>query len=132
MAISSVGSTITGAGAASVSGVIKTISFGSMSTAAIDTTSITSTFKSYVMGMFDGGTITVSCFAENGSSKPDLPTSGSTTPLAFVITLGTGAGSNIFTFDAYLLSTTLSAGIDEAVTVEYSLRVSGAITVTIT
>jgi hypothetical protein len=51
MAISSVGSTITGAGATSVSGVIKSISFGGSSTSAIDVTSISATFKTYVMGM---------------------------------------------------------------------------------
>lgn len=132
MAISSVGSTITGVGATSVSGNIKSISFGGMSTASIDVTDVTSTYKSYVMGMNDYGTITVSCFAQNGLNKPDLPTAGLTTPLAFVITMGTGTGSNIYTFSAYLSATSMSAGIDEAVSVEYTLRVSGAITFTVT
>lgn len=133
MAISSVGSTITGAGAASVSGVIKSISFGGSSTASIDVTGITSTFKAYVMGMAEYGTITVSCFADGAAgSKPDIPTAGLTTPLAFVITMGTGSGSNIYTFSAYLQSTSMSAGIDEAVTVDYTLRISGAVVVTIT
>ena len=132
MAISSVGSTITGAGATSVSGVIKSISFGGSSTSAIDVTSITATFKTYVMGMADWGTITVSCFAENSTAKPDMPTAGLTTPLAFVITMGSGSGSNIYTFNAYLQSTSMSAGIDEAVTVDYTLRISGAVVVTVT
>ena len=132
MAISSVGSTITGTGAASVSGVIKSISFGGSSTAAIDVTGITSTFKSYVMGMAEFGTITVSCFAENGAAKPDLPTAGLTSPSAFVITMGTGTGSNIYTFSAYLQSTSMSAGIDEAVTVDYTLRISDGVVVTLT
>lgn len=132
MAISSVGSTITGAGASSVSGVIKSISFGGSSTSAIDVTSITATFKTYVMGMADWGTITVSCFAENSTAKPDMPTAGLTTPLAFVITMGAGSGSNVYTFNAYLVSTSMSAGIDEAVTVDYTLRISGAVVVTVT
>ena len=132
MAISSVGSTITGAGATSVSGQIKSISFGGSSTSAIDVTSITATFKTYVMGMADWGTITVSCFAENSTAKPDMPTAGLTTPLAFVITMGSGSGSNIYTFNAYLQSTSMSAGIDEAVTVDYTLRISGAVVVTVT
>ena len=132
MAISSVGSTITGAGATSVSGQIKSISFGGSSTSAIDVTSITATFKTYVMGMAEWGTITVSCFAENSTAKPDIPTAGLTTPLAFVITMGSGSGSNIYTFNAYLQSTSMSAGIDEAVTVDYTLRISGAVVVTVT
>jgi len=131
MAISSVGSTITGAGATSVSGVIKSISFGGSSTASIDVTSITATFKTYVMGMADFGTITVSCFAENSTSRPDMPTAGLTTPLDFVITLGTGTGANRYTFSAYLQSASMSSGIDEAVTVDYTLRISDGMAVTL-
>lgn len=131
MAISSVGSTITGQGASKMSGVIKSISFGGQSTASIDTTSITSSFKSYVMGMNDNGTITVSCFAENGASRPDVPVGGMTTPDPFVITLGTGTGANVYTFNAYVQSTSMSAGIDEAVTVDYTLRISGAMAVSV-
>ena len=131
MAISSVGSTITGAGAVKMSGVIKSISFGGQSTASIDTTSITSAFKSYVMGMNDNGTIAISCYAESGSSRPDVPVGGMTTPDAFVITLGTGTGANVYTFNAYVQSASWSAGIDEAVTVDYTLRISGACTVSV-
>ena len=132
MAISSVGSTITGSGATSITGVIKSISFGGSSTTAIDVTSITSTFKTYVMGMADWGTITVSCFALSGSTdKPDMPTAGLTSTYDFVITMGAGAGRNIYTFNAYLVSTTMSAGVDEAVTVDYTLRISGAVAVTV-
>lgn len=60
-----------------------------------------------------------------------MPTAGLTTAIAFVITMGTGEGRNIYTFDAYLVSTTMSAGIDEAVTVDYTLRISGAVVVSI-
>lgn len=131
MAISSVGSTITGNGASKMSGVIKSISFGGQSTASIDVTSITSAFKTYVMGMNDNGTIAISCFAENGASRPDVPVGGMTTADPFVITLGTGVGRNIYTFNAYVQSASLSAGVDEAVTVDYTLRISGTVTVSV-
>lgn len=133
MAISSVGSTITGAGATLISGVIKSISFGGTSTSAIDVTGITSAFKTYAMGMVEGGTVTVSCFAEAGASRPDLPLAGNTDPAQFVIELGsnTTVGANVYTFLAYLQSASFSAGIDEAVTVDYTLRITGAVTYTV-
>jgi len=135
MPISSVGTVMYQGSAGTnpaVKGKIKSISVDGASTSAIDVTGISSQFKEYVCGMLDGGTITVSCFAEDNSSNvPDMVVAGDNTVTRYRILYG-GGGANGFTvaFDGYLTTTTLGASVDEAVTLEYKFRVSGHFEVT--
>jgi len=135
MAISSVGTVMYEGSIGTdpaVRGKIKSISVDGASATAIDVTSISSTFKEYVTGMLDGGTITVSCFAESGEENlPPLVVAGDNTVTTYRILFGSNQNQGFkVLFDGYLTSTTLGAAVDEAVTLEYKFRVSGAFTIT--
>lgn len=126
MALSSVG-TIFSAGATSISGDIKSISFGGVECTAIDVSIMSSTSKQYVLGMQDGGQVTVSAFALASGSKPDLPLAGTNVLLTFAVTFGAVTPSvqrPIATFRGYLSSCVMSAKIDEAITVDYTIRIA--------
>ena len=126
MAISSVGTIFT-AGQAGISGDIKSISFGGVSCTAIDVTLLSSTNKSYVLGMQDGGTVSISCFAKTGSDKPDLPLAGTNVLISFTVAFGPIVQSvtrPTASFRGYLMSVTMGANIDEAVTCDYEIRIA--------
>jgi len=135
MAISSVGTKMLQGGSgntSAVKGKIKSISVDGASATAIDVTSISSTFKEYVTGMLDGGTITVTCFAEDGATNvPPLVVAGDSIVETYRILFGlSGEQGFKVQFEGYLTSTTLGATVDEAVTLEYKFRVSGVFTIT--
>lgn len=92
--ISSVGSGFA-TGAGSIIGTITSISLGGISATEIDTTNITSTFKEYVLGTNDGGTVELGVNLIAGSLAT-LPTAGSSVPIAFNVRLGT-AGTAVTT-----------------------------------
>lgn len=92
--ISSVGSGFA-TGAGSIIGTITSISLGGISATEIETTNITSTFKEYVLGTNDGGTVELGVNLIAGSLAT-LPTAGSSVPIAFNVRLGT-AGTAVTT-----------------------------------
>lgn len=127
-AISSVGSKF---GTNTVVGTITAISLGGISTAEIDVTALSSTSKDYVMGTIDGGTVDVTVNLVAGSTI-DLPTAGDAVPTSFKLKFGThatGATVPVFTFEAYIQSVSVEAGVDAQVTASYTLRITGAISV---
>jgi hypothetical protein len=113
-------------------GRITGISFSGIAATEIDVTSLIDTGKTYVLGTSDPGTVEVTCNMERTEAF-DLPTSGDSTPSNFVIRFGpTGAGlaGPSVTFTGYLQSTSIEAAVDQAVTVTYTIRISGAVSVT--
>lgn len=126
-AVSSVGTAFTN-NAAAVSGIITAISIGGISTAEIDVTSLASTFKTYVMGTLDGGTVTVSVNHDSGTA-PDMPVAGNATPTAFTLRFGASGTGPTFTFDAYVQNLTTEAAVDAVVSGTYTLRISSNVTV---
>ena len=126
MAISSVGTVFT-TGQGGISGDVKSISFGGVSCTAIDVTLLSSTNKSYVLGMQDGGTVSISCFAKTSTDKPDLPLAGTNTLITFTVAFGPIVATQTrptATFRGYLMSVTMGANIDEAVTCDYEIRIA--------
>lgn len=124
MAISAYSTTfVTGAG--EIVGEITSISFSGVSATEIDVTSLTSTAKAYVLGTQDGGTVEITCFTTNAA--PTLPTSGDTSPTSFSVRFG--AAGPTFAFTGYIVSTALEASVDGAVQTTYSIRITGATTV---
>ena len=103
----------------------------SPSVAEIDVTGLTDTEKQYVTGTFDGGMVEVSCNVDLSTTVVQ-PTSGNATTTAFVVQFGKGAAT-IFVptwgFSGYIVKTTVNAEVDKQVTVNYSIQISGAITV---
>lgn len=126
-AISSVGSAFI-LGNTEILGTITGISMGGISTAEIDVTSLASTFKTYIMGTLDGGTITVSVDCIAGVSV-SMPLAGDATPSSFSIRFGTHAASPnqkpLFSFSGYIQNTAIEAGVDAQVKATYTIRVSG-------
>ena len=126
-AISSVGTAFI-LGAGDILGTITAISMGGISTAEIDVTSLASTFKTYIMGTLDGGTITVSVDLIAGTLV-SLPLAGDSTPTSFSIRFGTHAASPnqkpLFSFSGYIQNTTVEAAVDSQVKATYTIRVSG-------
>jgi hypothetical protein len=108
-------------------GEVTAISFSGISTAEIDVTKLNDTAKAYVLGTLDGGTVEVSCNAIN--SAITVPTSGDAVPENFIIRFGGNvAGNPKVTFTGYLQSVSIDASVDQQVTVTYSVRISGAVT----
>lgn len=129
-AISSVGSGfITG----SVIGSITAISFGGVSATEIDVTSIVSTFKEYVMGTVDGGTVDISVNL-NAGALATMPTAGASTPTLFNLRLGAynavaGQNSPALGFSAFIQKSSFDVGVDKQVTASYTLRISSLVTI---
>ena len=129
-AISSVGTSFT-TGDTVILGTITAISMSGMSAAEIDTTGISSTTKEFVLGTLDGGTVDITVNLVTGSLV-SMPTAGDGTPTAFVLKFGThaaGATVPVFSFSAYIQSSSVEAGVDQQVTANYTLRITGAVTV---
>lgn len=103
----------------------------SPSVAEIDVTGLSDTEKQFVTGTFDGGVVDVSCNVDLSTAVVQ-PTSGNATTTAFVVQFGKGA-AGIFvptwSFSGYIVKTTVNAEVDKQVTVNYSIQISGAITV---
>jgi hypothetical protein len=130
-AFSAYGSAFT-TGDSEVTGLITGISFSGIAATEIDVTSLTDAGKTYVLGTSDPGTVEVTCNMER-SAAFDLPVSGDSTPSNFVIRFGpNGAGlaGPSVSFTGYLQSTAIEAAVDQAVTVTYTIRISGSVTVT--
>lgn len=125
--------TLTGANQP-VKGEIQSISFSGITAAEIDVTMLTSTAKTYVLGTMDGGTVEVTAFMTGGAGvNPTLPVSGESSPTAMAVAFGNQDNGNDFVkvaFSAYVVNTAMEATVDSAVQVTYTLRISGAVTIT--
>lgn len=125
MAISAFNTTFS-VGSGDIVGEVTSISFSGVSAAEIDVTQLSDTAKKYVMGTMDGGTVEVTCFTT--AAAPVLPTSGDTSPTAFVLRFG--ATGPTVGFSGYVQNTALEAAVDGAVQTTYTLRITGSVTVT--
>lgn len=127
MALSSVGSTLTylvSATATPLVGELTAISFSGVSCAEVDTSNLSSSVKSFVLGTLDGGTVTATC---NFTAAPDAPVAGDKVVSAFTVTLG--ASGVVVTFSGYVSGFTIETGIDAVITVTYTIQVTGAVTI---
>ena len=108
-------------------GEVTAISFSGISAAEIDVTKLSDTTKTYVLGTLDGGTVEVSCNAINQAIT--VPTSGDAAPENFIIRFGGNvAGNPKVTFTGYIQNVSIDAAVDQQVTVTYTIRLTGAIT----
>lgn len=109
------------------------ISFSGIAATEIDVTALDSAAKTYVLGTRDNGTVEIAAFV-NRQNAPFLPVSGNSTPGLFSATLGDDqtVGSQYITVagGCYLQSTAIEGTVDNAVSVTYTFRLTGTITVT--
>ena len=137
--------TTTGSGGSTFTTVadVKSISLDGISIAEIDTSSISSTVKSFVGGTKDSGTISISLFAQ-AYAAAELGTAsnqGALNPYTyangadyrnFKIRFGpnTGTGGFELAFSGYVTSFNVSSAVDGAVEADLTVRVNGAFTST--
>lgn len=125
--ISSTGTTfLTGVG--DIIGEVTAISFSGVSAGEIETSNLSSSSKSYILGTVDGGTVEVTVNAIG--SVPSVLVAGDITPTAFTIRFG-GAGSAVgYTvgFSAFIQSIKAEAGVDQVIKNTYTLQISSAVT----
>lgn len=103
----------------------------SPSVAEIDVTGLSDTEKQFVTGTFDGGTVDISCNVDLSTAVVQA-TSGNSTTSAFVVQFGsgtTGVAVPTWSFSGYIVKTSVNAEVDKQVTVNYSIQISGAITI---
>lgn len=116
-----------------VKGEIQSISFSGISAAEIDVTALSDTAKQYVLGTMDGGTVEVTAFMTAGAGlNPTLPSSGNSTPTAMKVIFGNADGGKdgvTLAFDGYVQNTAMEAAVDGAVSVTYTIRITGPVTV---
>lgn len=99
------------------------------SASEIDTTSLDSTAKEFLVGLKDEGNFSFNANLVTG----DTPQSGlrtdrdNRTLRSFKITL-TDTSSTTLTFSAYVMQFSISGAVDDKVSVAVTLRVSGAVT----
>lgn len=130
MALSSYGSTVTIGGSA-VSELIS-ISIGGSSVAEIDVSTIDSATKSFTTGIEDGGTLTLEVFTPanyTGGIASLVPTAGTTSSSSVVMNLGSTGGAYITaTFDAMIVSHSITAAMDAGVRSSVTLKMTSTIT----
>ena len=124
MAISSTSTTFV-SGVGEIIGEVTAISFGGISATAIDTTLLSSTTKSYVLGTTDGGTVEITCNMIN--TVPTMPVSGDAVSTNYTVRFG--ATGPVVTFSGYISGTSFEASIDSQVITTYTIRITGAVTV---
>jgi len=109
------------------------VSFSGIAATEIDVTALDSGSKTYVLGTRDNGTAEVSAFV-NRTNAPYMPISGNSTPGLFTCALGDSqtSGSQYIAIagGCYLQSTAIEGSVDNAVSVTYTFRLTGTITVT--
>lgn len=107
------------------------INFDGATQAIIDTTSLTSTMKSFKVGTVDPGTISleVNLDEDDVSQKLLIAAASDQTVRSYLITYGsTTTGGCTISGLAFVTSFSIKAGIDTVLTASFSLKLSGAYT----
>jgi hypothetical protein len=127
MALSSYDTTIAAGG--STIGEVTNISVGGSSLVEIDTTDLTATNKTYLMGALEAGTLTIDFFAPANFSGFDaslMPTAGDSIATAFQISFA--GGDLVANFNGIATNLSISADQDGAVTASATIKLTSAIT----
>lgn len=106
-------------------GEVTNISVGGSSLVEIDTTSLTSQNKSFLMGALDAGTLTIDFFAPanfSGFSSVN-PASGSASPVNYSISFADGDLNA--SFPGICTNLSISAEQDGAVTASATVKITG-------
>ena len=113
-----------------IPGDITNISFSGFSATEIDTTALSSTGKTFVLGTRDPGTVTITTMCNTGAANlPPVPASGGGAQTYNVYFGGATTTGLKFIFSAYIISTTMDAAVDSAVGVTYTLQINGSVTI---
>lgn len=107
------------------------INFDGATQATIDTTSLTSTMKSFKVGTVDPGSITVEVNLDGDDTAQLLLQAAAIdqTGRSFLITYGAASGGGCtISGIAFVTAFSIKAGIDTVLTASFSLKLSGSYT----
>lgn len=122
--ISSTGTTFI-AGVGDIIGEVTAISFSGVSATEIETTNLSGSEKSYILGTCDGGTVEVTVNAVG--IVPSILSAGDNTPTLFSVRFGGVAQGYTATFNAYIQSIKSELGVDQVVKNTYTLQISSIV-----
>jgi|688.fasta_scaffold06220_11 hypothetical protein len=109
-------------------GDITAISLSGITRTEIDVTALTDTAKTYLMGTVDSGTVEVS-FNYDDTLDDYIPASAETTSSSWSIVYQVGASkTQTVSFNAFIQSFSIEAGVDAALTGNLTLRIDGVVT----
>lgn len=109
-------------------GDITSISLSGITRAEIDVTALADTGKKYLMGTVDSGTVEVG-FNYDDALATYIPSTSETTSSAWSITVATGpTQTQVISFNAFVQSFSVEAGVDAALTGNLTLRIDGVVT----
>lgn len=109
------------------------INFDGATQATIDTTSLTSTMKSFKVGTVDPGSISLEVNLDGDDVAQALLQAAASdqTGRSYLITYGASAtGGCTISGIAFVTSFSIKAGIDTVLTASFTLKLSGAYTIT--
>lgn len=97
--------------------------------AEIDVTSLSDTSKKYLKGLRDSGTFSLegNFLGTDAGQNAMRANQALQTIEAFEATLSSG---KIITFNGYVMSASISGGVDEKVSTSFTIRIDGAVTIT--
>ena len=113
---------------------VLSINFDGATQAIIDTTSLTSTMKSFKVGTVDPGSISLEVNLDGDDTTGQLvlqAAASDQTGRSYLITYGAAsAGGCTISGIAFVTSFSIKAGIDTVLTASFTLKLSGAYTIT--
>ena len=113
-------------------GEVLSINFDGATQAIIDTTSLTSTMKSFKVGTVDPGSISIEVNLDQDDSSQALLIAAASdqTGRSYLITYGAAStGGCTISGIAFVTSFSIKAGIDTVLTASFSLKLSGSYTI---
>ena len=114
--------------ASAIIGDVTSVSIAGITRAEIDVTALADAAKKYMMGTVDSGTIEVG-FNYDEAIAAYIPATTENVSSAWSITVNTAeASTQIISFNAFVQSFSVEAGVDAALTGSLTLRIDGAVT----
>lgn len=99
------------------------------SASEIDTTSLDSTAREFLMGLKDEGQFTFNCnLVPSDTAQTGLRTDRDNRTLRNFKVILTDASSTTLTFSAYVMGFSISGAVDDKIGASVTLRISGAVT----
>lgn len=110
--------------------VVSINGLGGGQAAVIDTTNLSSTRREKIMGLADEGQLTIEVQYDPDDVGQDAceTARANRTKMQFLITLNNGSPADTFEFDGYVLAFEKNIGVDQVVTGNITIEITGAVT----
>lgn len=111
---------------------VQTVSFDGFKVSMVESTVLSSTYKTYIPGLFEGGSITITCNSDTGDTGQSLLTTNmlAKTLTFFILTFADGSVIGGTTGDtAFVESYKTDASSDSIQSASWTLRTTGILQV---